>query len=173
MHERDLRRVGGAAEHALTEEGAAQSDAVETADQHLVLPTFDAVGMAAPVKLQVQPADRRVYPGVLASRRRGCAGVEHRRKGCVRTHDERLVSDGPAKPGRYVEGVQRNDATLVGLDEEDAGVVAGLSHGKDALRVATQEGVGGERPRGRIGGGGRVGQIPSPLGGEGGPEGLG
>ena len=39
--ERDLRRVGGAAEHRFAEEGAAEFDAVNAADQFLILPAFD------------------------------------------------------------------------------------------------------------------------------------
>ena len=43
MHQRDLRGVAGAVKHALAEEGAAEADAVESADQIVVLPDLDAV----------------------------------------------------------------------------------------------------------------------------------
>ena len=50
QHEMDQRHLAGvalAAEHALAEEGAAERDAVEPADQLAVAPALDAVGMAA------------------------------------------------------------------------------------------------------------------------------
>jgi hypothetical protein len=43
MHQRHLRGVAGAVEHALAEEGAAQADAVEAADEIVALPDLDAV----------------------------------------------------------------------------------------------------------------------------------
>src|SRR5207302_11161391 len=43
MHERDLARIGDAAEHALAKKGAAERDAVKTADQFTVMPALDAV----------------------------------------------------------------------------------------------------------------------------------
>ena len=46
MHQRHLRGVAGAVEHALAEEGAAEADAVEPADEVAILPDLDAVGSA-------------------------------------------------------------------------------------------------------------------------------
>ncbi len=53
MHERHLRGVAAAGEHALAEEGSAQRDAVEAADQLAVLPALDAVGVTVFEKLLV------------------------------------------------------------------------------------------------------------------------
>ena len=59
MDERDLAGVGLPREHALAEEGAAERDAVEPADQLAVAPGLDAVGVAADVQLAEDPGDLR------------------------------------------------------------------------------------------------------------------
>ena len=46
MHERDLGGVARAVEHALAEEGAAEADAVEPADQRVAVVDLDRVAMA-------------------------------------------------------------------------------------------------------------------------------
>ena len=46
MHQRDLGSVARAVEHAFAEEGAAERDAVEPADQIVAVIDFDAVAMA-------------------------------------------------------------------------------------------------------------------------------
>ena len=50
----DLAGVAVAREHALAEERGAERDAVEAADQLAVAPALDAVGMAAPVQLDIE-----------------------------------------------------------------------------------------------------------------------
>jgi hypothetical protein len=57
--ERDLRGVAAAREHAFAEEGAAERDAVEAAGELAVLPAFDRMGVAEPVKLGEALLDRR------------------------------------------------------------------------------------------------------------------
>ena len=47
MHQRDLGGVARAVEHALAEEGAAERDAVEPADQLVAVIDLDGVAMAA------------------------------------------------------------------------------------------------------------------------------
>src|SRR5690606_21571386 len=57
MHQRHLRGVPRPAEHALAEEGPAERDAVEPADQLLASPAFDAVGVAEVEQLAVEALD--------------------------------------------------------------------------------------------------------------------
>ena len=64
ISERDLGGVAGAAEHALAEEGRAEPDAVEAADQAVVLPALDRMGVAAIVELGIGGLDLGVDPGV-------------------------------------------------------------------------------------------------------------
>ena len=51
MHQRHLRGVAPAREHALAEEGAAQRDAIEAAHQLVALPALHAVGVTHVVQL--------------------------------------------------------------------------------------------------------------------------
>ena len=44
--ESDFRCIGGAAEHAFTEEGAPELHSVKPSDQHPIVPDFDRMGMA-------------------------------------------------------------------------------------------------------------------------------
>src|SRR5436305_309399 len=67
MHQRSLRSIAGAVEHALAEESAAERHAVEPADQIVAVIDLDAVTMVAFVKLAVEDADARVDPGARTS----------------------------------------------------------------------------------------------------------
>ena len=66
VDEGDFRRIAGMVEHALAEEGAAEADAIEAADQLAVLVHFNGVAVAALIELAVQIADARVDPGAAA-----------------------------------------------------------------------------------------------------------
>src|SRR5882724_8069711 len=57
MHQRHFRGVADAMEHAFAEEGAAEADAVEPADQIVILPDLDAVGVSDPVQADIKIAD--------------------------------------------------------------------------------------------------------------------
>ncbi len=63
MHERDLGGVADGVEHALAEKGAAETDAIEAADQLLAVIDFDGVAVAALVELAIEIADTDVDPG--------------------------------------------------------------------------------------------------------------
>ena len=76
MHERDLRSVARAVEHALAEKGAAETDAIEAADQLLAVIDLDGVAVAALVELAIEIADAGVDPGARASRLRLRAAVD-------------------------------------------------------------------------------------------------
>jgi hypothetical protein len=49
MGESHLGRVAGAGEHAFAEKGAAEADSIESADQSVLLPAFDRMGLPAQV----------------------------------------------------------------------------------------------------------------------------
>ena len=65
--QRDLAGIGGAAEHAFAAEGTADLDAVEPADQRVILPAFYAVRAALAVQRDEARLDRAVDPGLLAA----------------------------------------------------------------------------------------------------------
>ena len=101
---------------------------------------------------RIQPPDRRVDPGVFAIRSlRRRTAVQHGFEGGVDAHLERLAPHGASQAGGDVEGVQRYDAPLVRLDDEDARIIARLGHRKHAPGVAGQQVLGAEtaeRPAG-------------------------
>src|SRR3546814_6108318 len=63
--QRHLGRIGAQREHTLTEKGAAQPNAVKTAYQFLVLPTFYRVGVAEAMEEVVALLDLAVDPSIL------------------------------------------------------------------------------------------------------------
>ena len=78
---RDLRRIGRAAEHAFAEEGAAELHAVETADESLVLPHLDRMGVARAVEREHRAFELGVDPGLLAVGAGGDDARESRDRG--------------------------------------------------------------------------------------------
>ena len=73
MHQRHLRGVAHAMEHALAEEGAAETDTIKPADEVAVLPDLDAVAMAELVQAEIEVADALVDPGIVAA----CPAARH------------------------------------------------------------------------------------------------
>uniref|UniRef100_A0A0N4ZJ09 Mobilization protein n=1 Tax=Parastrongyloides trichosuri TaxID=131310 RepID=A0A0N4ZJ09_PARTI len=127
------------AEHAFTKKRSAKRYAVKAADQRLVAPALEAVSEAALMQFDVEAADRGVDPGVLASRRGRGAGVQNGGEGRVHPHLKRLAPHGAAQACRNVEAIQRYDAPLVRLDQEDARIIVRLGHGEDPPRVAGEQ----------------------------------
>src|SRR5579859_5354379 len=75
--QRRFAGVGGAREHAFAEEGAAETEAIEPADQLAVLPALDAMGEAGMMQIGEQADDFGIDPGFRAARRRFGAKLEH------------------------------------------------------------------------------------------------
>src|SRR5690606_2850220 len=76
MHEGDLRVVGLAVEHALAEEGAAERQPVEPADEPAIEPAFDRVDMAESEQFTEDLAYAPVDPGIGPVRLGGRAGSD-------------------------------------------------------------------------------------------------
>lgn len=62
MGQRHFAGIGAAADHRFAEKGAAQRDAIETADQVSILPTFHTMGITHGMKLGIAGVDRWVDP---------------------------------------------------------------------------------------------------------------
>jgi len=145
MRERDLGGVPCAAEHAFAEEGRAQPHAIEAADELVVLPGFDRMGVTAPVQFGISGFDIGVDPGVGAARGRLRA----------MRHDfaERLVDgDGVAiRPDRLgermreMETIEREHAALLRFDPEDIVRIARARHREHPDGVSAQQEVRVER----------------------------
>src|SRR3954462_10373795 len=88
VDEGDLGGVARAVEHALAEEGAAERDAVEPADQRVAVVDLNAMAMAALVELAVEHANAGVDPGTLAPGLRLGAAIQHAVEVAVDHHGE-------------------------------------------------------------------------------------
>ena len=139
----DLRGVARVREHALAEEGAAEADAVEAADQRLTLPHFDRMGVAAGMELGIALLDLGVDPGVVA---RG-AGADHLSEGPVARHGEAIGAQRLPERARQMKAVERDDRALGRLDPVDVRRVAAVRHREDADRIGAEQEIGIERHR--------------------------
>jgi len=139
--ESDLRSVALAAEHALTEEGAAQPDAVEPAHQLSVVPAFDRMGVAAPVEIGIGGFDRRIDPGVGAALRALGALRDHLPKSAIDGDGEAVRTDRLGQRPRQAEAVDRQYAALLGFDPIDVVGRATVRHREDTDGIGAQQQV--------------------------------
>ena len=116
MHQRYLRGVGDAVKHALAKVGAAERDAVKTADQMIAVIDLNGVAMADVEERAIDLADTRIDPGLVAFRRGLGAAVDHRIEVAVDINGQRRRAHGAGEARRHMEPVERNDAALLRLD---------------------------------------------------------
>src|SRR5262249_46879954 len=139
MHERHLAGIARHAEHALAEEGAADGDAVEPADQPAVLPALDGVGEPHLEELAVQQEDLAVDPGVAAPRPGRGAAIDDALEVGMAADLERLLPHRLLQPPGHVEGLEREDAAQLRIDPVDLRVITALRHREDPDGVGTQQ----------------------------------
>jgi len=96
MYQRHLGGVAAAMEHALAEEGPSEMHAIEAADQFVVLPDLDAVGVPEFVQPYIEIADALVDPGVVAAGMRRGTALDHRLEGGVDGDGESIGAHGSA-----------------------------------------------------------------------------
>ncbi len=136
--------------HALAEEGAAEADAVEPADEVVIVPDLHAMGMSEFVQPDVEIADALVDPGVLAARLRcGAAGDDSFESGV--DGDGEGVGAHRARQARGdAKAIERYHAAHLRLDPEQGWVVGALGHREDAAGIGAQQHFGGDFGRGGI-----------------------
>src|SRR5947209_19819689 len=110
MHQRHLRGVAFAVEHALAKECAAKRDAVESAGELVAVPRLHAVAVAELVQRRVEIADAAIDPGVFATHARRSAAVDDLRERTIDRHPEAIRPHGAREPRRDMEAVERDDA---------------------------------------------------------------
>ena len=142
MHQRHLRGVARAVEHALAEECPAQAHAVEAPGQDAVLVGFDAVAMPNVIELLIERADARVDPGARPARLRLGAAIEHALEVAVDRDAEAVRAHGAGEPGGDVEGFQRDDAALLRLDPIERRVLGAFRHREDAAGIGLEQHLG-------------------------------
>ena len=152
MDEGDFAGVADVVEHAFTEEGGAEADAVESAGELAILPCFDAVGEAEFVEVGVGGDKLFADPSSLGTI--AGAGAHDRGKIVVEADFKTALLGGfcdqRAERMGDVEGVERHDAARVGGVPPDSPIAAG--HGKETLGVAGEKSLGIEGDRAGHGG---------------------
>jgi hypothetical protein len=138
--ERDLGRVGAAAEHALAEEGAAELHAVKAADQPILVPDLDRMSVARAVERQHGALELGVDPRLLAVG----AGSNHGREVAVVGDFEPSRAQRPAERAREVEAVEGNDRPVPRFDPEQLLGVTAVGHREDPGGIAVKEEAGVE-----------------------------
>ena len=144
MHQRHFRGVAGAMEHALAEEGAAEADAIEAADEVAVLPDLDAVAVPELVQPDIEIADALVDPGVVAAWLRRRAAGDDGLEGGIDGDAEGIRAHGAGQPRGDAEAVERNHAAHFRLDPEQGRVIGALGHREDAAGIGPQQHFGGD-----------------------------
>src|SRR6202008_4919984 len=99
-------------EHALAEEGAAEGDAVESADQRVAVVDLDAVAVAPLVELTIEAVDAPVDPGARAARPRFGAAIEHAVEIAVDGDGELIGPHRAGEPCWHMKAVERDDPAL-------------------------------------------------------------
>jgi hypothetical protein len=138
---RDLGRVGFAAEHAFREEGAAQRNAINPANQPILTPDLDRVSLGAGMKGEHRLFDRTVDPGL----RPVGATQQDVQEVAVGGHGEAARAQAFGEASRTVKAVQRQMRPGARFDPEE--IVAGpvVGHREHARSIAAQEQVRVER----------------------------
>ena len=134
----EFRRVARAAEHAFTEERAAERDAVEAADKRSSVQISTERACRITVQIDVKRADLGIDPGL----RPVGAGVDHGVEGGVHADLERAGAEGARETSRDAQAIQRQDSAPVRVEPEHAGRVGGFRHRKNAGRVGAQQQIG-------------------------------
>ena len=139
MHQRDLRGVGLAMEHALAEERRPEADAVEAADELARRARLHRVAMADVEELAIEPADAVVDPG-LGPPRPGARrpAITASKSWSTRT------SNVPARTVRARRRGTWNPSSGMmprssGSTQIEAGVLGALRHREDAAGIGLEQ----------------------------------
>ena len=146
--QRHLRRVAGPAEHRFAEEGAAEPQAVQPADQRAVQPAFDAVCPSLRVEREKRLLDLLVDPRLAPVGGVGRTMRDHLGEGSVGAHFEPVLPDRLGKAFRQVKSVERQHRPPLRLDPESVGIVARVRHREDADGIGIQKKVEVDRHAG-------------------------
>src|SRR5919201_2254874 len=77
MHQRNLGSVAGAVKHALAEERACETHAIEAAHEHVLIVDFDRMAISVVEQCAVEPSDPVVDPGAATARLGLGTAVDH------------------------------------------------------------------------------------------------
>ncbi len=143
MHQRHLRGIGGAGEHAFPEERPAECHAIQPADQPPFRPGLDRMGIAAAMQFDEQAFDLGIDPGVGAPGRRFGAAADGAGEVAVGGHGEAVGQGGAAQPARQVEaGIDRQHPAQRGVEPIHPVRPPALGHREDPHGIGADHQVG-------------------------------
>ncbi len=139
VDEGDFAGVAAVVEHAFTEEGPTEADAVEATGKVAAAPGFDAMGEAEFVEPDVGGDDLVVDPGAVFAQ--VLAGAHDSLEVVIDAKFESALGFGLADEGFEgagdMEGIERDDAAGVGGVPLDGAVL--IAHGEEALGICRQK----------------------------------
>jgi hypothetical protein len=142
--QRDLRRIAPPVEHRLAEEGGAERDPVDPAQQLAVAPRLRGVGEALGMEGHVGVDHGRGDPGALLIATRAlCAGPDHGLEGGVEAHLGAALPQGAPQPSRHHQLAGPQHPARVRGEPEDRLL---LVPGEDSGRVGLEEALGPQVP---------------------------
>src|SRR6266851_3861629 len=142
MDERDLGGVACPMKHAVPEEGAADTDAIESTHQFGPVIDLDGMAVTDPIEPAIEIADAPVDPGARAPGLRFRAAVDHGLEVAIGRHREALGAYRAGEPGGHVEPVERDDAALLRLDPIEGRILGALRHRKNAAGIGLEQHLG-------------------------------
>src|ERR1700678_2576859 len=114
--------------HAFAEECPAEIDAVETADQIVVLPDFDAVGVSKRMQPNIEIAYPLIDPGVVTAGLRCRAAGDDGLEGPIDRDRKGIGTHSTGEARGDTKSVERDHAAHFRLDPEQARIVGALGH---------------------------------------------
>ena len=117
-------------------------DAVEPANQALIVIDLDRMAVAGVEQSAVDLADARVDPGAGAVALFLRAARDHRLEIAVDPDGVGRRAHGAGEATRHVKAVERDDAAHLGLDPIERGIVGALRHREDAAGIGLEQHLG-------------------------------
>ena len=151
--QRDFGSVSCPADHAFAEKGTAQCQPVKAADQPIVVPALDRVGMAHRMQPAKNLLDRMVDPGLWSARRARRAQRDYVVERNVGGNAESVRGNCLAQRARRAKGGDRQDRPLARLDPINTLGLAVIGHRKHADRIGAEDELRVERGHRGYGGG--------------------
>jgi hypothetical protein len=113
--QRDFGRIGGAGKHALAEKCTPHGKSVKPANKLSVRPAFNAVRHAHAMQLAKCRFNIAVDPGFLPVLRALRTGLDDRGKAGIRRHNETVLLYRFGERFRYMDAIQRQYRSGLGL----------------------------------------------------------
>src|SRR5947209_20598626 len=112
MHQRDLRSIARAVEHALAKERTPETHAIKSADQRLAVVDLHSVAVPEIEQPAIELPDGAIDPGARALRPRLGAALNNGAKIVIAENGELRAADRARKPHRHMKRVEWHDPAV-------------------------------------------------------------